>query len=53
MLVAWDIEEYCMYSSDEPIQRSREGYLTLEWPQKQFVTRLYILLYVLHDISNQ
>ena len=49
-----------MYSSGKLFMRSREGYLTreintkitLEWARKQFVTRVHILFYFLHNITN-
>ena len=61
--------EWCVYSSDELFQRSRECYflvyfpsceatreintkITLEWAQKQFVSRVHTLFYYLHNRTN-
>ena len=42
---------WCLF----PELRSNEGnkhQLTLEWAQKQFITRAHTLFYFLHDITN-
>ena len=43
---------FCVYCPGCEASREMNTKITLEWAQKQFVTRVHTLFYFLHDKAN-